>query len=377
MTDQVGAMVGKAQAAGAQGPELEDAKAKAQQIANAYRSEPNKTYISALARMTDLVKNLSMLTTQLALNYVDVKTNLVSADTVNAQKLKVAEDNYGAAKTDLGTEHDNHQKERQTILARIDQFQSENARMATEIQALNTKIRKQEDDANKSRDLAQQTIRDLRDRVERKETILDRPDGRITFVDYRRGEIRTNVSRSTGARPLMRFTIFDANAAGIPTDKPKGSIELITVGDRDSIARVLQTTSTVDPIRVGDIVYSAAWSANEPMRFALIGKIDINRDGRDDREELKRMIQQAGGVIDYDLPPVYVGKETGKISPRIDWFVTDDRIPLREAYRTRSEPLFTEIVKLPQRVGEVIKQARQDGIRPMPIERLLRLLDGR
>ncbi len=113
------------------------------------------------------------------------------------------------------------------------------------------------------------------------------------------------------------------------------------------------------------------------QRFALIGKIDINRDDRDDREELKRMIQQAGGFIDYDLPPVYVGKETGKISPRIDWFVTDDRIPLREVDRTRTEPLIFEYAKLSQHKGEVIKQARQDGIRPMPIQRLLTWLNGR
>ena len=31
------------------------------------------------------------------------------------------------------------------------------------------------------------------------------------------------------------------------------------------------------------------------MRIALVGKIDINRDGRDDRADLKRMIEGAGG----------------------------------------------------------------------------------
>ncbi len=33
------------------------------------------------------------------------------------------------------------------------------------------------------------------------------------------------------------------------------------------------------------------------MRFALIGKIDVNRDGKDDRQDLKRMIEDAGGIM--------------------------------------------------------------------------------
>jgi len=371
MTDQVNAMVGKAQAAGAQGPELEDAKAKSQQIAAAYRNEPNKTYISALARMTDLVKNLSMLTTQLALNYVDVKRNLESVNGVDAQKIKVAEDAFAASKTDLATEHDNHQKERQTILSRIDQYQSENAKMANEIQTLQTKLRKQEDDSSKALALAQQTIRDLRGSVEKNETILDRPDGRITFVDYRRGEIHTNISRSQGARPLMRFTIFDSHAAGIPTDKPKGSIELTSVGDRESIGRILQTISSINPIRTNDQVYSPAWSANEPMRFALIGKIDVNRDGSDDREDLKRMIEAAGGIVDYDLPPPALGRETGKLTGADSWYVIDERPPWHEVFDTKKGVTANENSEFLKKQSEAIREARLVGVRPMPIQRLL------
>ena len=89
----------------------------------------------------------------------------------------------------------------------------------------------------------------------------------------------------------MKMTIFDAASPGIPTEKPKGNIELIA--DRRTVQLApgsSRPTSTIDPIRVGDIVYSAAWSPNQPMRFALVGKIDVNRDGRDDRQELKRMI---------------------------------------------------------------------------------------
>ena len=110
------------------------------------------------------------------------------------------------------------------------------------------------------------------------------------------------------------------------------------------------------------------------MRFALIGKMDVNRDEKDDREELKRMIHEAGGVVDYDLPPTEIGKESGTLSPRIDWYVIDNRLPLRELFTQKSAESAARKSKLEQRMGEVIKEARLNGIRPLVIEKLLAYL---
>ena len=97
------------------------------------------------------------------------------------------------------------------------------------------------------------------------------------------------------------------------------------MGESFSTARMIKTNNAIESIRVGDIVYSPGWSPDSPTRFALIGMMDVNRDGKDDRDELKRMIQEAGGLIDFDLPPPDVGQETGTLLPRIDWYVIDDR----------------------------------------------------
>ena len=69
-----------------QGQELVDAKEKVQAIIGSYRSEPNKTFISALDRLMELTCNLTMLQTQVALNYVDVKRTLESTNGVNRPK---------------------------------------------------------------------------------------------------------------------------------------------------------------------------------------------------------------------------------------------------------------------------------------------------
>jgi len=369
---QVNEAISKVQAAAGNAPDLQEALSRAQQAASAYLSEPNKTYISSIARLTDLLKSQVMLTTALSNNYLDVRRNLESVDDTNAKRLEVATKSYTSAKNDLEAEHKKHEDERGILITKVDTLQTENAKQATEIATLNTNLRQQKEEAEKKLALAQQTIRELRARAEQTESVLDRPDGHVTYADYRRGEVYTDLTYGTGARPQMKMSIFDAKAPGIPTEKPKGQIELTYVGDRYSIARIVKTNNMVDPIRAGDIVYSPTWSPNEPMHIALIGRIDINRDGRDDRADLKRMIASAGGVVDYDLPPPEAGKETGKLTGANAWYVIDDRIPFNVDARTEdTSPEFVEFLK---KKSEAEREARLNGVRPMPLSRFLSYL---
>ena len=68
----VDAAVENAQQSGARGRELEDAKLKLQKAVESYRSDPNKNWISALERLTELMESLSLVTTQLSRAYVGV-----------------------------------------------------------------------------------------------------------------------------------------------------------------------------------------------------------------------------------------------------------------------------------------------------------------
>jgi hypothetical protein len=112
-------------------------------------------------------------------------------------------------------------------------------------------------------------------------------------------------------------------------------------------------------------------------RFALVGRIDLNRDNQDDRQELKQIIEEAGGIVEFDFPPPDVGQQSGTLSNRIDWYVIDSRVPLREVRSSNSERVVAGRPDFQKRMSELLKEARLDGIRPMPIERLLSFLDNR
>ena len=88
------------------------------------------------------------------------------------------------------------------------------------------------------------------------------------------------------------------------------------------------------------------------------------------------MIQEAGGVVDYDLPPLDLGKETGAIEPA-DRLVRHRRPDTRSA--TSSPSSLTRAVAQQAEAqtsasDEVIKEAGFNGIRPMTIGKLLAYL---
>lgn len=338
---------------------------------NSAMNDPAQTITSLADRLQEVLHNQALIAVTLATEYKTVRTTLESVNGINNAKIQVESDALAQTKKDLNDEHDKHEIARQQLMAKVDALQSDANKYAQEIATLKNQIAQKDDDFKKQHDALLLIVNDLRDQLQKKETVLDKRDGLITFVDYDRNEVRTDLTRTTGAREQMIMTIFDKAAPGLPTDKPKGTIELIQVGPNGSLARIVNTTSSTNPIRVGDQVYSSSWDPNRPQQFALIGKIDINRDGRDDREDLKRMIRLAGGSVVYDLPPTSVGSETGKLTPAIAWYVVDDRLPYHPPNVKEGKMIGLEDEGFLKKRAAAIAQARLDGIRPKPVERLL------
>jgi len=374
IANSINAALSKAQGSGAQGPELEEAKQKIQQVVASYANEPNKSYISALDRLLELLESMSLVDSQLAVDYLALRQSLESSTSVAKTQIDVEAKAASDSKTDLEAEHSKHEQERNVLLAKVDQLTTDLDQAKTEIANVNTQNRQQVEEMNRKNDLLMAMVREQRASLDLKETVLDRPDGHITYVDFGRNEVQVDINRRQGARPQMKMSIFDSQSAGIPTEKPKGTIELIQVGEDHSTARIIRMNSPIEPFRIGDIVYSVAWSPDEPMRFALIGKVDMNRDGVDDRNDLKILIENAGGTVDYDLPPPGAGRESGKLTPKVGWYVVDDRVPLRDVYTKNTDATISATASFEKRRGEMIKEARNNGSRPLDITRLLAYL---
>ena len=370
----------KAEGKGVDAAQYEALKTRAREVVDGFINNPDQSYKSQVSRLKELTSNQAKLTTTLALNYIDLRRDLELANKVNSDAKKVVEDGLATAKEELDATIKKDEEARAGLVTsnreKADALAALDARLTNIINENQTKAEKRE----KTIADLNSVIRDIRDVEARKETVMSKPGGRVTYVDYNTGTVRVNVNRAQGVRPLMRFTIFDKGATGITSDRPKAAIELVKVGDpqrgeNDSLARIVKTYDPADPIRYNDYIYSVGWSYDHPQRFALIGKIDVNRDGRDDRAELIRMIEAAGGVIEYDLPPPNtdrapgqqavarafarlgeplpppVGRSSGKISGLAYGYVTDTRPSLLVFQRRPNDPTKEDTAFLAGRVA--------------------------
>ncbi|GIW86667.1 MAG: hypothetical protein KatS3mg108_0991 [Isosphaeraceae bacterium] len=348
---------------------------QANTIAERITSDRTRTLVSAVTGLTDLLVNETQLLGAMAADYQGTRRALEQSNQVAQAKINEIAKARDRSDEDRLEQARKHEEDRRATLSRLDELQTRNQQQATEITTLRTQLAQvQEDWQRRFNDLLAQ-YRGVREQLEKADVtaLLDSPQGQITYVDNTRGEVRTTLTRRQGARERMVFTVFDRDAAGIPADTAKGTIELVRVTDTGSIGRILKTTSTIQPIAAGDHLYSPAFGAR-PRLFALIGKIDMNRDGRDDREDLKRMIRSRGGEVVYDLPPAGVGPETGELTPLTSWYVLDDQEAIRVGAEVPTGATAAEEEQFNRRKSEVLQEARQAGVRPISLERLLSML---
>src|SRR5262249_55650938 len=147
--------------------ELEDAKQNVSRLIASLRSEPNKTYISTLDRMSELMENLALLTTELSLNYESVRKNLESATDVHKKGVGVQEKAASGSHAELLAEQKKHVDERGTLLTKVDQLQTTLDKTQNEVLNLTKKLKDQEDDFARQRDTLRTIVTEQRDKLER------------------------------------------------------------------------------------------------------------------------------------------------------------------------------------------------------------------
>ncbi|MCY2985847.1 MAG: hypothetical protein NTY15_19650 [Planctomycetota bacterium] len=240
----------------------------------------------------------------------------------------------------LAQETKAREAEKQNAMDLSVKLDKELVKYAEDIKTQQEKWDKEVAEKNKTFQTVQKKARDLEGRVEeqtKKNAELQKTlDGVVRKLEeikgedfqYAQGEITQvtnggdlvwiNLGKLNGLRPGVRFGVIDSNTSRVADAKPKARIEVIQSDDRLSRCRVLSDRAPTT-ILTGDKIYSPTWNPNQKTEIALVGKMDMNGDGTDDRETIKALIEQNGGVVTLDLPPGAVYK--GKLSFDTRWMV--------------------------------------------------------
>ncbi|MBI2826996.1 MAG: hypothetical protein HYX69_20155 [Planctomycetia bacterium] len=137
-------------------------------------------------------------------------------------------------------------------------------------------------------------------------------DGLVVNVNPSTHMLYVNLGRGEHLRPLVTFSVHDARANTKLGKGLKGKIEITKiVNEHLALGRILDEDYG-NPITEGDKIYSPLWQAGQQQHFAILGTIDLDGDGKDDRELVKDLITANDGVIDAEMDEQ--GKVTGKIT---------------------------------------------------------------
>ena len=188
-------------------------------------------------------------------------------------------------------------------------------------------------------------------------------DGEIRWVDHVSRLVWINVGSDDRLTKRTTFSVYKKGHHGIGrgAEDIKGSIEVTRIiGPHLAEARLLDT-DIYEPMAPGDPIYTPLWSPGRSEVFSIIGFIDVDGDGRSDRELLTEHIKAAGARFDNEVldDGTYIGDG---ITVQTKFFVVGALPDPAMTADADEKKLYGTILK---HFSKMEKQARQQAVRKM------------
>ncbi len=156
-----------------------------------------------------------------------------------------------------------------------------------------------------------QRIGVLNDEIEKlrpssKTNVGREPAGTIVRAATGSGDVYINLGRRDHVTPGLTFAVYDPQSGvRFDTDEDaagKGSIEVVEVGESESLCHVTTTTKG-QAVQSGDLIANPVYQhdKNRQFHFVVVGDFDLDGDGlatAAERDRLVRLMKAWGGVLD-------------------------------------------------------------------------------
>lgn len=209
----------------------------------------------------------------------------------------------------------------------------------------------------------------LQDRIKNAtRTSFERADGIVQWVDNSSHLVWINLGSADNLTVRTNFSVYKQSNRGVGVDSEntlkgpedlKGSIEVTNiVGPHLAQARILDE-DIYNPISQGDPIYTPIWSPNQRESFAFVGLIDLDDDGRSDRELLHDVLSSANATVQVEVDDE--GNRTGGSIDERTKFLVVGKIPALEDLADQKE---IEAAKKIHAEHKALKdEAREQGVR--------------
>lgn len=264
-----------------------------------------------------------------------------------------------AAETDLASEKGKIAEERKTINSDKEQLLTVAQEKEKAFVALQTE-KKSEIDKRIAELASLGKINDDKTKVieELRGEGFEVADGEIRSVNAGMHTVWINLGRADQLRNQLSFSVYDPKANTNKGEGLKGSIEVTAIiGEHLAVARIVNDDIS-NPIVNGDKIYTPLWHPGRGEHFAIMGKIDLDGDGKHDAELIKNMISMAGGAVDAELDEK--GKLTGSGMNKSTRYLLTGEISIDKA--------------ISEAATAMTNQAKQLGIREIEVTKFLDLV---
>lgn len=128
-----------------------------------------------------------------------------------------------------------------------------------------------------------------------KTRVSERPYGEILFISAAQGKATINLGSVDKLSLNTSFSVYSSSETDMINGKVKGSIYVTQITGPHSAECVVRDDLPSDPILPGDKIYSPVIGNRH---FAIAGFIDMNNDGSSDVEQLVKLLESNGGMVD-------------------------------------------------------------------------------
>jgi len=258
---------------------------------------------------------------------------------------------------------------------KIAELENENHTLATQLDAEIALRANDERNAQKSIQALKGVASDLQTELDKtRQVSFEVADGLIVKVDNLTQTAYINLGKADGLPLRTTFSVYTKANKGVARGKDdiKGAIEVTQhIGPHLSIVRILDD-DIYNPIAPEDPIYTPLWHLGQKNSFSIVGAIDLDGDGQDDRALFHEIVKASGSEIDNEVDDE--GNLIGDgISVKTRFLIIAD-IPV-EAPSSESKRIIFDKIKQNQLLLE--NQARERGIRIVTLDNFLNFIGYR
>lgn len=282
-------------------------------------------------------------------------------ETAKQVQVAAAEENARKAEADLASAKKAFEDERKKMLDDNAELQTQLKDKNEKYTALEEKSKKQIDELTAYNTKLQRNNEDFIEKLAEVDptSAFEVPDGKIVWVDQKLRSAYINVGRSDGLKPQTLFSVVAGDEDVGGEQKTKGRLEVTEIlGPHFASARIIED-KLVDPMVEGDKIYTPLWHPGRAEGFGIIGKIDLDGDGSDDRDMVRDLVRMNGGRVDAEdvLSGPDAGKQIGELTINTRYLVYGQ------------PPDDSEITK--KAYTKLLRDSREMGVRTISISKFL------